>query len=52
LLRERQAGSGKVPEYDEVKVSIQRELLDKAMQRQEELFIKGLRREAVIDARD
>lgn len=52
LLRERQSGSTKVPAFDEVKVSIQRELLDKAMQRQEELFIKNLRHDAVIDARD
>lgn len=52
LLRERQSGTTTIPGYEQVKVSIQRELLDKAMQRQEELFIRGLRREAVVDARD
>jgi peptidyl-prolyl cis-trans isomerase SurA len=48
LVRERQAGKDSVPSFDELKGQIQRELLDKAMQRQEELFLKGLRREAVI----
>jgi peptidyl-prolyl cis-trans isomerase SurA len=48
LVRERQAGKDAVPTFDELKGDIQRELLDKAMQRQEELFLKGLRREAVI----
>jgi peptidyl-prolyl cis-trans isomerase SurA len=52
LLRERQSGATALPAFDQMRASIQRELLDKAMQRQEELFIKGLRREAVIDARD
>jgi peptidyl-prolyl cis-trans isomerase SurA len=51
LVRERQAGKDALPSFDEQKAEIQRELLDKAMQRQEELFLKGLRREAVITMR-
>jgi peptidyl-prolyl cis-trans isomerase SurA len=50
-LRERQAGDQKVPTYDEARPTLQRELLDKAMQRQEELFITGLRRDAIIELR-
>lgn len=48
LVRERQAGKDSMPAFDALKADIQHELLDKAMQRQEELFLKGLRREAVI----
>ncbi|MFI5309162.1 MAG: SurA N-terminal domain-containing protein [Polyangiales bacterium] len=51
LLRERQSGATKIPTFEEARTGIQRELLDKAMQRQEELFIKGLRQEAVVVAR-
>jgi peptidyl-prolyl cis-trans isomerase SurA len=51
LLRERQTGAASVPSYEDMRAELQRELLDKAMQRQEELFIKGLRREAVIELR-
>ncbi len=51
LLRERQSGASAIPPFEKVRASIQRELLDKAMQRQEELFIKGLRRDAVLEAR-
>jgi len=49
LVRERQSGATTMPEFDKVRAQLQRELLDKAMQRQEELFIKGLRRDAVIE---
>jgi peptidyl-prolyl cis-trans isomerase SurA len=51
LVRERQAGKDAQPPFEEQKAAIQRELLDKAMQRQEELFLKGLRRDAVITMR-
>ena len=51
LVRERKSGAQGVPEFDQVKADLQRELLEKAMQRQEELFIKGLRRDAVIEIR-
>lgn len=49
LVRERQSGAQKLPSFEQVRAEIQRDLLDKAMQRQEELFIKGLRRDAVIE---
>lgn len=51
LVRERQAGSDAVPAYEAQRAEIHRELLDRAMQRQEELFLKGLRRDAVITMR-
>jgi peptidyl-prolyl cis-trans isomerase SurA len=52
LLRERQSGANTLPPYDQLRAEIQRELLDKAMQRQEDLFIKGLRRDAVIQLKE
>lgn len=52
LLRERQSGANKMPPFDQLRAEIHRELLDKAMQRQEELFIKGLRRDAVIQLKE
>jgi peptidyl-prolyl cis-trans isomerase SurA len=52
LLRERQAGDATIPSYEDARAQIQRELMDKAMQRQEELFITGLRRDAIIDIRN
>ena len=52
LLRERQSGAAAIPPYEQMRVEIQRGLMDKAMQRQEELFIKGLRRDAVIQLRE
>jgi peptidyl-prolyl cis-trans isomerase SurA len=51
LVRERQAGAAGVPTFEEQRAEIHRELLDRAMQRQEELFLKGLRRDAVITMR-
>ena len=48
LLRERQSGAAALPPFDQMHAEIQRDLMDKAMQRQEEMFIKGLRRDAVI----
>ena len=51
LVRERQAGKDAMPPFEEQRAEIQRELLDRAMQRQEELFLKGLRRDAVITMR-
>jgi peptidyl-prolyl cis-trans isomerase SurA len=49
LVRERQSGATTLPEFEQVRAQLERELLDKSMQRQEELFIKGLRRDAVIE---
>jgi peptidyl-prolyl cis-trans isomerase SurA len=51
LVRERQAGKDSMAPFEEMRSEIQRELLDRAMQRQEELFLKGLRRDAVITMR-
>jgi peptidyl-prolyl cis-trans isomerase SurA len=49
LLRERQAGSAQLPPYEQAKEDIYRELLDKGMLRQQEVFLTELRRAAVID---
>lgn len=51
FLQERQAGSDAMPAFQEVERAIQNEMLEKAMKRQEELFLAGLRREAVIQVR-
>lgn len=51
-LLARQSGKNTVPPFEEARAEIERGLLDKQMQRQEELFIKGLRREAVLDLRN
>jgi len=51
LLRERQAGGLEIPAFDEAKELIYRELLDRAMAKQQELFLAELRRNAVIDTR-
>lgn len=48
LLRERLAGSAAIPGFDQAKQAIQGELLDKAMARQQDLFLAELRRAAVI----
>jgi peptidyl-prolyl cis-trans isomerase SurA len=51
LLRERQSGGVQVPPFAEAKDQIYRELLDRAMAKQQELFLADLRRAAVIDSR-
>lgn len=51
LLRERQTGGVQIPPFEEAKEAIYRELLDKAMAKQQELFLADLRRNAVIDTR-
>lgn len=50
-LRERQTGGAKFPAFEEAKENIYRELLDRAMARQQELFLVELRRSAVIEVR-
>jgi peptidyl-prolyl cis-trans isomerase SurA len=50
-LRERQSGGVQFPPYEEAKENIYRELLDRAMARQQELFLAELRRNAVIEVR-
>ena len=52
IVRERQSGAAAIPPYDQSRGRIQNELLERAMQRQEALFIKGLRRDAVIETHD
>lgn len=51
LLRERQEGGLEIPAFEEAKDEIYRELLDRAMAKQQELFLAELRRNAVIDTR-
>ena len=51
LLRERQSGGVQIPPFEEAKEVIYRELLDRAMAKQQELFLADLRRNAVIDSR-
>jgi peptidyl-prolyl cis-trans isomerase SurA len=51
LLRERQEGGLEIPPFDQAKDPIYRELLDRAMAKQQELFLAELRRNAVIDTR-
>jgi peptidyl-prolyl cis-trans isomerase SurA len=51
LLRERQTGGAQVPSFADSKDVIYRELLDRAMAKQQELFLADLRRNAVIDSR-
>ncbi|MEY4583353.1 MAG: hypothetical protein RL701_8056 [Pseudomonadota bacterium] len=51
LLRERQTGGVQIPPFAEAKDVIYRELLDRAMAKQQELFLADLRRNAVIDTR-
>jgi peptidyl-prolyl cis-trans isomerase SurA len=51
LLRERQAGGLQVPTFEAAKDTIYRELLDRSMAKQQELFLAELRRAAAIDTR-
>jgi peptidyl-prolyl cis-trans isomerase SurA len=51
LVRERQQGEKTFPAFDEVRARLQAELVDKAMQRQEKMFLTSLRKGAVIDIR-
>jgi peptidyl-prolyl cis-trans isomerase SurA len=50
-LRERQSGGVQFPPYEEAKETIYRELLDRSMAKQQELFLAELRRAAVIEVR-
>lgn len=52
IVYARQSGKNEIPAFDQAKAQIHAELLDRAMLRQEELFIKGLRRDAVIETHD
>jgi len=48
LLHERERGGSNIPPFDDVKDQIFREMLNVAMQRQEQVFLEELRRDAVI----
>jgi peptidyl-prolyl cis-trans isomerase SurA len=50
-LRERQTGGVQIPPLEEAKDNIYRELLDRAMAKQQELFLAELRRAATIETR-
>jgi len=52
IVRERQSGANAIPPFEEMRAQLQNELLDRAMQRQEEIFLRGLRRDAVIETHD
>ena len=52
MVHERQSGANQVPAFEDMRAQLQSELLDKAMMRQEELFLRGLRRDAVIETRE
>jgi len=51
MLRERQAGKTEVPPFDQAKAALHQQLMGKALQKQETLFLNDLRREAVVDTR-
>lgn len=51
MLDERQTGGVQIPPFEEAKDAIYRELLDRAMAKQQEIFLADLRRNAVIDTR-
>lgn len=51
LLHNRQTGSAGLPEFDEVKNDLYREMMERAMSRQEALFLEELRREAIVERR-
>ena len=49
LLEERQAGGANTPSFEASRAGIQQELVTKAMERQEAIFLSELRKNAVID---
>jgi len=52
MLHERERGGSDIPEFDVVKEQLYRQMLERAMERQERLFLAELRREALITLRD
>lgn len=52
LLRERKQGGNELPSFEEAKGGIEQQLMGRAMQRQENLFLEQLRKNAVIDRRN
>jgi peptidyl-prolyl cis-trans isomerase SurA len=51
LLHERELGGSNLPPFEQAREAIFREMLDRAMARQEELLVDELRRQAVIKRR-
>lgn len=51
LLHERERGGSGIPEFDELRDQLYQEMLGRAMERQEALFLQELRRGAIIDER-
>jgi peptidyl-prolyl cis-trans isomerase SurA len=51
LLRERDTESGGLPRYEDVRMDIDRQMLQDAMTRQERAFVEELRRAATIERR-
>ena len=51
LLHERESAADRVPAYEELRDRIYQEMMGEAMQRQESLFLRELRREAVVSNR-
>lgn len=51
LLHERERGDAKLPSYETAKDEIFRQMLDRAMARQEQIFLEELRRDASIQTR-
>ena len=52
LLHEREQGGSDVPEFDAVKEQLYQQMLERAMVRQEETFLRELRREAIITRKE
>jgi len=48
LLRRRERGASSIPPYDQVREQWYRQMLEEAMQRQEQIYLQELRREAVL----
>jgi peptidyl-prolyl cis-trans isomerase SurA len=51
LLHERELGGANIPPFEQAKEALFREMLDKAMARQEKILVDELRRQAVIKRR-
>jgi peptidyl-prolyl cis-trans isomerase SurA len=48
LLLDRDRGDADIPDYDQIRMDLYREMVQEAMTRQEEIFLEELRRRAVI----
>ncbi len=51
LLRERQRGSQTLPSFEESRAQLRQQMLEEAMGRQQEIFLRQLRKEAVVELR-